>query len=126
MKRNQKNMIGTAAGVAAGVAAGIAANSVIPANMSMIGNVLKVALGVYTATKNRAKTTYLAGGLGLAAEGASELIAQYTSSNPAAYTPPRIFGFPGVFSPDGGQYGQFYLNGIGAVGDAGVTEQMRY
>ena len=124
MKRSKNNMISTAVGVTAGVAVGIAANSAIPQGQSMIGNLAKIALGVFLAAKKRTNTTYLTGGLGLAAEGASELIAQYTSGSPDSYQAPKLFGFPGVYTSPG--YYPYTLNGIGATGDAGVTEQMRY
>lgn len=130
MKKRQTKMLSTAIGVAAGAGIGIAVNSAIPkggGTNTMIANALKVVAGVYLAASKKSNAMYLAGGLGLAAEGASELISMYAGGNPEGYEGPSLFGFPGVYTSPGNYY-PYRLNGVGmgAVGDAGITEQMRY
>lgn len=119
-------IVNTALGLAAGAAAGIAINGVIPTTSKgmtiTIVNAVKLIGGVYfAATQKTAMTRNMA--LGLAAEGAGEIIAQYTDETPETWTGPSIFGFPGVYSAP--QYLP-YMNGVGTLGDAGVTEQLRY
>lgn len=118
-------IVNTALGLAAGAAAGIALNSVAPKTGGMtttIVNAVKLIGGVYfAATQKTAMTRNIA--LGLAAEGAGEIVAQYAGGDSEGYTGPSIFGFPTVYTPS---YQLPYMQGVGALGDAGVTSGVAY
>lgn len=126
--KNQKGIVNGVIGVLAGTAVGIAINSVMKDATGMtvtMLNAAKLVGGTYLAATRKSNAMYLAGGLALAAEGASELIAQYTGGSADTYQGPSLFGFPGVYTSPG-YYAPYRLNGVGMLGDAGVTEQMRY
>lgn len=129
MKRRTQSsggILNTALGLAAGAAVGIGLNSVAPKTggiTTTIVNGIKLLGGVFLAATQK-NAMYRNVALGVAAEGAGEIVAQYAGGDSEGYTGPSIFGFPGVYSPPA--YLPYMSGGVGALGDAGVTEQLRY